>query len=80
MSVELLISCMHQKDFSVAEQMNIQSRALMINQCDTEGMDETEINGYPVRMISTAERGLSRSRNMANPLKLPNTSAEKQVT
>ena len=65
MSVELLISCMHQKDFSVAEQMNIQSRALMINQCDTEGMDETEINGYPVRMISTAERGLSRSRNMA---------------
>lgn len=65
MSIELLISCMHQNDFSIAENMNLHSPALMINQCDSEGVFETEVRGYPVRMICTAERGLSCSRNMA---------------
>ena len=60
-----MISCMHQKDFSVAKSTNLHSRALLINQCSEEGTSETEINGYPVRMIRTTERGLSRSRNMA---------------
>lgn len=64
-TVELLISCMHRKDMQVAENTNVQSPVLVINQCDEDGKNEYVINGYKVREIRTTERGLSNSRNMA---------------
>lgn len=63
--LEVLMSAMHQSDFSLAYKSNIQSDLLIINQCDKEGYDEIEENGYLWRMISTTERGVSKSRNMA---------------
>ncbi len=63
--LEVLMSAMHQSDFSLAYKSNIQSDLLIINQCDKDGYDEIEENGYLWRMISTTERGLSKSRNMA---------------
>ena len=65
MRIEVLISAMHQKDLSLAEKSNVQSDTLIINQCDREGYDETEYKGHKIRMISTTERGASKSRNMA---------------
>ena len=65
MKIELLVSAMHQEDMSLAAKMNCKSDALIINQCDHEGYQEGLINGYKVRMISTIQRGLSKSRNMA---------------
>ena len=63
--LEVLMSVMHQSDFSLAYKSNIQSDLLIINQCDRDGYDEIEENGCLWRMISTTERGLSKSRNMA---------------
>lgn len=63
MTLEVLISTMHQKDMSVADKCKIKSDVLIINQCDEEGFFEN--SELCRRMISTKERGLSRSRNMA---------------
>lgn len=65
MTIELLISCMHQSDLRIVTEDKLQCDVLVINQCDKEDYFETVINGHKVRMISTRERGLSVSRNMA---------------
>ena len=70
MTIEVLISCMHQKDWSIIERSHIQTDVLIVNQCDR---DEQEVYRFTnakgeechARMIHTTERGLSRSRNMA---------------
>lgn len=64
-----LISCMYQ-DKSIVERTRVQTNAVVINQCDEDGVSEYDfINSYGkkchVKFISTRERGLSRSRNMA---------------
>ncbi len=63
--LEVLMSAMHQSDFSLAYKSNIQSDLLIINQCDRDSYDEIVENGHLWRMISTTDRGLSKSRNMA---------------
>ena len=65
MELEVLISAMHQTDLSLAEKSNVKSDTLIINQCDREGYDEAIFEGHKIRMISTTERGASKSRNMA---------------
>lgn len=70
MKLELLISCMHQKDASIIARSNVNSDVVVINQCDVDKNEDFNFsnkNGvsYKARMISTTERGLSRSRNMA---------------
>ena len=62
---EVLLSCMHQESFEIAYKSKINSDLLIINQCDREDYQEIEVNGFLWRMISTKERGLSRSRNLA---------------
>lgn len=64
-SIEVLMSAMHQKDMSIAKRSNVQTDILIINQCDKDGYDEEIYNGHRIRMISTTERGASKSRNMA---------------
>ncbi|MGI6701987.1 MAG: glycosyltransferase family 2 protein [Christensenellales bacterium] len=65
MKVEVLVATMHQKDHSLIEIMNIQTDAIIINQCDKEEYKEFEHNGRIIKFISNKERGLSRSRNLA---------------
>lgn len=65
MKLEVLMSAMYQTDFSLAYKSKINSDLLIINQCDKEANEEIEVNGHKWRMISTKERGLSKSRNMA---------------
>lgn len=63
--IEILMSVMNQTDMSVAKNSNADADILVINQCERNGYDEEIYNGHTIRMISTTERGLSRSRNMA---------------
>jgi glycosyltransferase involved in cell wall biosynthesis len=65
MRLEILMSVMDQADFSIAHKTKVKSDLLIINQCDVDRYDEVEVNGHTWRMISTTERGLSKSRNMA---------------
>ena len=65
MKVEVLLSCMHEKDFSLIKQSNLQEvNVLMVNQCDA-GKEEMIVNGEKHRMLRTHTRGLSVSRNLA---------------
>lgn len=70
MTLEVLISCMHQKDASIIQRTNIQSDVLVINQCDENKIEEFDFKNKKgenchARIIYTKERGLSKSRNMA---------------
>lgn len=65
MKIEVLVATMFQKDFSKYNEMNIQTDALFVNQDDRYAYQEGIINGKKMRMFTTPERGLSRSRNTA---------------
>lgn len=60
---EVLLSAMHLSDWHYIDKLNIKGRVTVINQCDSEGRI-TDDNGR-VKFISTKDRGLSKSRNMA---------------
>lgn len=72
MTFEVLISTMHQTDYSLLNKMNITTNAVVINQCDDSSVNRFEHNGCSILWIDTTERGLSKSRNMA----LKNASAD----
>lgn len=65
MKIEVLLSTMHQVDMHIVERCNIKSDALIINQSDINNVNEIVDHNRKIRMISTTERGLSNSRNMA---------------
>lgn len=70
MTLQVLISCMHQTDHSIVTKSNIQSDVIVVNQCDKNQIEEYSFKNKigkecRVKFISTTERGLSRSRNMA---------------
>lgn len=69
LTVCVLISCMNQ-DKDIVERTNVQTNVVVVNQCDVDKTEEWDYNNPTgekchVRFISTKERGLSRSRNMA---------------
>ena len=69
MTLNILISCMHQ-DKNIIERSNVQSDVVVINQSNENKREDftfTNKNGRECKalFISTTERGLSRSRNMA---------------
>lgn len=61
MKFEILLSAMNQIDFSLLEKSNIISPTLIINQSDIN--EESSLGNS--RMITTTNRGLSNSRNLA---------------
>lgn len=63
--VEVLISTMNQNNIDIVDSIKIQSNALVINQCNINDCYEENRKYGKIRFISTTERGLSRSRNMA---------------
>ncbi len=65
MNVQVLVAAMNQTDASLLDKMNIQSDAIVGNQCDTNEVRSFEWNGHRVTYLSFAERGLSRNRNNA---------------
>lgn len=65
MRIEVLVATMYQDDFSILESLNIQSDAVVINQCDREGKHQIQFKNNNILWIDTKERGLSKSRNLA---------------
>lgn len=70
MTIEVLISCMHQVDASIIERTKVQSDVLVVNQCSVNKQDSFEFYNTKselcrANVFYTIERGLSRSRNMA---------------
>lgn len=70
MKLETLISCMHQKDAYIASRSNVKTDCVIVNQCDADSSASQPYidaigNSHNLKFISTTERGLSSSRNMA---------------
>lgn len=70
MKVQVLISCMFCQGRDIVQKTNVQTDAVVVNQCDynsSESFSFVNKNGEEcsVLIINTTERGLSRSRNMA---------------
>lgn len=65
MKLQLLVATMHQTDRSLPQKMNIQCDAIIGNQCDRNGIEQTEWQGHRITWLDFAERGLSRNRDNA---------------
>ena len=65
MKVQVLASVMNQSLDNIAKQMNLDSDAVIINQCDRLAEEEMEYRGHRVRFFSFPDRGIGRSRNEA---------------
>ena len=65
MTYQLLVSTINRNDFCIAEDMNIHSNAIIINQCDHFGFDTISKNGSQIQMYSFPEKGIGLSRNSA---------------
>ncbi len=65
MSVEVLVAAMHQKDYSLVEEMNIQTDAIIGNQCDRDSIESIELNGKHIKYLNFNERGVGLNRNNA---------------
>lgn len=64
MSVEVLVSTMNQKDYSLIKRMRIATDAVIVNQCDKNDVKEFYQDGNRIKWINSATRGLSVSRNI----------------
>ena len=65
MKLEVLLSTMHQSDYSLLDKMNIKSDVIVVNQCDENEISQFDYNGYNVKWMSLKERGIGLSRNTA---------------
>lgn len=63
MTLEVLVSTMNQVDHDLLERMNIQSDAVVVNQCDRDETEIFEYKGNKVKWISMTPRGVGLSRN-----------------
>ena len=65
MKVQVLASVMNQEMEPLVNRMNLDTDAVIINQCDRYSVEEMDWKGHKVRFFSCAERGVGRSRNNA---------------
>lgn len=65
MNIQVLIATMNQNDYSLLEKMNIQSDAIVANQCDKNEIEEVIYKGNRIKFLSFAEKGVGLNRNNA---------------
>ncbi|EPD52349.1 hypothetical protein HMPREF1210_01702 [Paenisporosarcina sp. HGH0030] len=65
MKMQVLVSTMHQTDHTILDKINLQSNAIVVNQCNYNKIEEIEYNGNNVQFLSLNERGVGLSRNNA---------------
>lgn len=65
LKIEALISTVDQTDDAILERMNIQSDAVVVNQCGEFSWREYQKDGHRIRFLDCAERGVGLSRNTA---------------
>ena len=65
MKVQVLVSTMHQSNHDLLERMNIQTDAIVVNQCDNDTIETFLYNGNTIKWLSLNERGVGLSRNSA---------------
>jgi len=65
MNVEVLVACMHQKDDSLYEKMNLQTDAVFANQCEEYHFKTIMRGNKKLKIVSTSDKGVGKNRNVA---------------
>lgn len=65
MKIQVLASVMDEDPHELIQRMQLESDAIIINQCDRLGYEEIEYRERQVRFFSFPDRGVGRSRNEA---------------
>ncbi len=65
MNIQVLIATMNQSDHSLLEKMNIQTDAIVGNQCEKNEIENFEYCTHSVKWLSFSERGVGLNRNNA---------------
>lgn len=65
MSVQLLISCVDKNVPELIKKLQLESPAVIVNQCDEDKEEHVKEAGFPVDIYYRNERGVGRSRNLA---------------
>lgn len=65
MKVQVLVAALEKEPRQLAEEMKLNSDAIIINQCDRYAVDEWEYKGHCIKAFSMCERGVGLSRNTA---------------
>ena len=63
MEIEVLIATMNQNDYSLLDKMNIQSDAIIGNQCQLNKIEKFKYQGNNIRWYSFSEKGVGLNRN-----------------
>ena len=63
MKVQVLVATMNQTDYSLLDKMNIQTDAIIGNQCNLNEITEFEYKSRTVKWLSLNERGVGLNRN-----------------
>lgn len=65
MTLQVLVATMHQTDHRLLEKMNIQTSAIVCNQCDRYETETVDFRGQKIHWFSFSERGVGLNRNNA---------------
>ena len=65
MRIQVLVASMNQNDHSLIKRMNIQTDAIVGNQCDRNQVEKFEYEGHQYTYLNFAERGVGLNRNNA---------------
>lgn len=63
MSIQVIVATMNQTDYSLLDKMNIQSDAIICNQCGKTEFTEFKYRGHNIKWFSFAESGVGLNRN-----------------
>ena len=63
MRLQFLVSTVNEEVETLAQRMNLQADAIVVNQCDRNEYREYTYEAYRIRCYSFAERGVGLSRN-----------------
>lgn len=65
MTLQVLVATMNQMDHTLLEKMNIQTDAIVGNQCSENFIENFEWNGHRITYLNFAEKGVGLNRNNA---------------
>lgn len=65
MTVQVLVAALEQNPRQLAQEMQLNSDAIIVNQCDRYAYEKWEEKNHTIRVFHMAERGVGRSRNSA---------------
>ncbi len=63
MTLQLLVAAMNKEALELAQEMQLDSDAIIVSQCDHYSYEELQYKGHRIRYFAMAERGVGLSRN-----------------